>query len=293
MNTIASCLLTVLTAATGVALTANVSAQPAAQLDQGAASGRGTGSGSYGALVSTGGSSSAVQLVSLPEVQQDLALTDAQKGAVQAITQRLHTFEMKVFEEGKNPPPSRRAEWHTVRQVAAQREVAKASQELAQVLTGAQVQRLGEIALQDQGAEALFQPEVIKALGLSQAQQQNLARIQNEANQQIAAALGLPRGPARVPPVPGGIGTPQARASAGGGTAAAGAGAGSTSNTGLSEIIRASERKMLEEVLTPPQQAKLKELQGEPCPLKPRFKVRTGGGGGGFTSSGQGGEPLR
>jgi len=248
--------------------------------------------GSYGTLVSGGGPGSVVQLAGFPEVQQDLALTEAQKTAVQGVLGRFQAFERKFFEEFHNPPPSGRVEWHLARQAAHELELTRAGREIARVLTRAQMQRLGEISLQDQGAEALFQPEVVKALGLTPAQQQSLARLRQEADQQIAARMGRPRGPDGRPLTPGGGGGSRAGASAGGGAGVGRPGAGTSPITGVTEIIQGSERKMLEEVLTPAQQARLKELQGEPCPLKPRYRARAGGGGGGFSFSGQGSGPL-
>ena len=248
--------------------------------------------GSYGTLVSGGGPGSVVQLAGFPEVQQDLALTEAQKAAVQGVLGRFQAFERKFFEEFHNPPPSGRVEWHLARQAAHELEVTGAGREIAQVLTSAQMQRLGEISLQDQGAEALFQPEVVKALGLTPAQQQSLARLRKEADRQIAARMGRPRGPDGRPLTPGGGGGSRAGTSAGGGAGVGRPGAGTSPITGVTEIIQASERKMLDEVLTPAQQARLKELQGEPCPLKPRYRARAGGGGGGFSFSGQGSGPL-
>jgi hypothetical protein len=45
------------------------------------------------------------------------------------------------------------------------------------VLTPSPVKRLEQISLQELGAEALFRPDVAKALNLSQGQQQKLTQI--------------------------------------------------------------------------------------------------------------------
>lgn len=248
--------------------------------------------GSYGTLVSGGGPGSLVQLAGLPEVQQDLALTEAQKAAVQRALSRFQAFEQPFIQAGRTPPPSGQVAWHLARQAAHAQEVTRTSQEITQVLTSTQQRRLAEISLQDQGAEALFQPEVVKTLGLTPAQQQSLARLRKEADQQIAARMGRPRGLDGRPLTPGGGGGSRAGTSAGGGAGVGRPGAGASPITGVADIIRASERMMIEEVLTPAQQARLKELQGEPCPLKPRYRARAGGGGGGFSFSGQGSGPL-
>lgn len=289
MRTISVSLL--IAAVAGSACISDLSAQPGTAAPQGASTGGAKGSGSQGTYVSGGGSGSIVQLAGFPEVQEDIAMTDKQKAAIRAITQRLQAFDQKMLEGLKNPPATNRAQWHIARQEAGQREVDRAGQAIARELTPVQMQRLGQISLQVLGAQALFDPGVIKALGLSQVQQQSLARIRAEMNEQVMASVrGRPAGLTR---------SVTAQSAQSGGKAMAGAGGGASTGAGFStnkaggDIIREGDRKMLQEVLTPQQQVKLKELQGKPCPLKPRYMMRSGGGGGGYQFSGQGGGPQR
>jgi hypothetical protein len=252
------------------------------------------GSGGY---ASGGGRGSIVRLVTYPEVQQDLGFSDEQKEAVRAINRRVYEHEMKMIEELKNPPPPPRAQWHTQRENAALKMLEQARQEIAQTLTPAQMRRLEQVSLQELGAEALSRPDIARALNLSPAQKQKLARINSEAKQQIENSLGVRRGPSSGFQ-PGQRGSTQREVSAGGTNAfgQASAGTGYSVQKGsesISTIVRESERRMIEEVLTPQQQAKLKELQGTPCPLKPRYVPYVGGGGGGGGNYGGSGGRIR
>jgi len=261
--------------------------------------GNASGGGSYsgGAYVSGGGRGSVVLLVTFPEVQQDLGLSEEQRVAIEVVIKKVRDHESKMHEELKNPPPSDPAQWHTQRQNAALKMLAQARLEIARALTPAQMRRLDQISLQELGAAALFRPDVAKALNLSQGQRQKLTQINDQANQQIAASHRLRRPPFGGNPA-GGVPFAQGQAAPGGsnasGLARAGAGTSIPKGPGSTrEIIQESERRMIEEVLTPQQQAKLKELQGTPCPLKPRYMLRSGGSGGGNGKYGGSGGPIR
>src|SRR5262249_37457169 len=54
-----------------------------------------------------------------------------------------------------------------------------------EILTKDQLKRLGEISLQQRGGHALGDPEVAKALGLTEEQTQRIQKIQPEALQQM------------------------------------------------------------------------------------------------------------
>jgi hypothetical protein len=248
--------------------------------------GNGGGGGSYGGggYTSGGGRGSVVLLVTYPEVQKDLALSDRQQEQVSAITRRFNDYERKMFAE-VSADVARGAQAMEQRHAAAREMLARTRQEIMRVLTLAQVKRLEQISLQDLGAEALFRPDVAKALNLSQGQQQKLTQISDQTEQQIAASLGVRTGPPPGFP-PGPRGSARRDVSVGGTNAFAQASSGAGYSVqkgpgGIGAILRESERRMMEEVLTPQQQAKLKELQGTPCPLKPRYVSRAGGGGGG------------
>ncbi len=250
------------------------------------------GSSSGGALTSGGAAGSFVQLIAFPEVQKDLALSDQQKVGVAAVLQRVSLHDKQMLEGLKNPPARPNAQWHMQRQELTRQVMAQAERSINLVLSPAQIQRLEQISLQELGAAALFQPGVAKALNLSAAQQQQLAQLRQQADQQVFALLkSLSTSPARrSAAVSVTSEQPGARAAAGG-TTTAQSGAGFTSDKRFGEIRRESERKMLEEVLTPPQQAKLNELKGKPCPLPPHFAIRSGGSSGGFSRSGGSGGP--
>lgn len=126
--------------------------------------------------------------------------------AVQKALSRFRAFEQPFIQAGRTPPPSGQLAWHLAREAAHAQEVTRTSQEITEVLTSRQQRRLAEISLQDQGAEGLFQPEIVTALELTPTQQRSLARLRQEADRLIAARLGRPRGPDGRPLGPAGAG---------------------------------------------------------------------------------------
>ena len=262
--------------------------------------GNGAGGGSYGGggggYASGGGRGSVVLLVTYPEVQQDLALSDQQKEQVSAITREFKDYERKMFAEVN--AEAARGPWGLDRKrEAAMQMLAQTRQDIMRVLNLFQVKRLEQISLQELGAEALSRPDVAKALNLSQGQQQKLTQIGDQTEQKIAASLGVPTGPpAGFQPGRGGFARGEAASGGSNAVARASSAAGNSVQKGpenIGAILRESERRMIEEVLTPLQQSKLKELQGTPCPLKPRYVSRAGGGGGGGGNYGGSGGRIR
>jgi Spy/CpxP family protein refolding chaperone len=189
---------------------------------------------------------------------------------------------------------------------AASLVLARARHDIGKALTPGQMKRLEQISLQELGAEALSRSNIVKALNLTQEQQQTLAEIRSETGRELSVmaqrfqeaffpkwAQPPPRGSRRA----GGDapsqnqfaqGTASTTASATPGSAvtvrsASGGGGRSGGGTFIltpaqqkmmeegraqhQAVVQQSERRMIEQVLTPQQQAKLKELQGKPCPI--------------------------
>lgn len=298
----------------------------------GGSSGGGGGSAGY---ESGGGRGSIVRLVTNPEVEQDLALTQEQKDALKAISQKVKAYEKRMFAERTGPPrapsPHENRQWHIQKYEGGYQMLAGARQEIAKTLTPSQMKRLEQISLQDLGAEALFRPDIAQALNLSQEQRQKLAQIRDETGKELFAMAQrfqqnfLPEG---MRPAPRGSGQSQGSAPS---QRQFGAGSGATASSGTSSsgggfgkvppggvlskgsasgggsqsgggtfvltpaqqkmidedrvqrqaLVQESERRMIDEILTTHQQAKLKELHGKPCPLPFHDVSRAGGSGGG------------
>ena len=132
-----------------------------------------------------------VRLVTYPEVEQDLALTHEQKDALKTISQKVAAYEKRMFAEQTGPPrasiPRENRQWHLQKYEAAYQMLAGARQEIAKTLTPSQMKRLEQISLQDLGAEALFRPDIVQTLNLSQEQRQKLAQIRDETGKELLA----------------------------------------------------------------------------------------------------------
>lgn len=229
-----------------------------------------------------GGRGSVVRLVALPEVQEDLALSEPQKDAVAQVIFRLKSFEAEFAELLKQPPvapPGSGVErqWVAAKQGQANQALTQARQELVRALQAPQGQRLEQLALQELGAEALFRPDVGRQLNLNPAQRQGLMRVREADAASVRAASAPPAAPA-VRPV-GTAGGVAGRTSTN--RAPSGAGAGSpaavrppvqapvTSGT-LPPLSQEGERRMIQEVLTPQQRAMFEELKGRPIHFRSR-----------------------
>ena len=219
--------------------------------------------------ISLGGRGSVPRLVTLREIGKELGLSAEQKNAVKTIVERLQGIESSIMSDSDKAVRHLRGAEVGSKRAEAEKELSRereqARQQIMGLLTPAQAKRLEQISLQDAGAEALFQPDVIRALGLSRDQQQKLAEIRDEAEEEVAARmLGVTREGTVTPPASGAA--PQS----------------------LREIIRRSDRQMLEIVLSAEQQARLKELQGAPFAFPPTYQRPMGlaSGGSGARSGG-------
>ena len=223
-----------------------------------AGSGGGTQRTEY---ASGGGPGGVVRVISYPGVQEQLKLSDEQRAQIAEITGQLREFESSFHAD---PQSSRRASF--AQQMAQQKQqseqrklkedstreaVARAGEEMTQLLTPVQQKRLKEIRLQVQGADALFKPEIIRALGLTATQQIKLGKLREETNRQVLSQ------------------SPEQRMA----------------------LRCEGEQRMISSVLTPEQQRKLQEMKGKEFAGAIRFGTASAGGGGSaggsFNSSAQ------
>jgi hypothetical protein len=226
-----------------------------------ASGGSGTQRNEY---ASGGGPGGVVRVISYPGVQEQLKLSAAQRTKIAAIAGQLREFESSFSADLRS---SRRASLvqrkqqfvHQRQEFELQRQkedstrqaVVHASEQITQLLTPVQQKRLKEIRLQVQGADALFKPEIIRALGLTATQQIKLGKLREETNHQVF------------------LEGPEQRMA----------------------LRREGEQRMLSSVLTPEQQGKLQEMTGKEFAGAIRLGTSSAGGGGSaggsFSSSAQ------
>ena len=229
------------------------------------AAGGGGGSWNYYPL---GGRGSMPRLASLAAVRKELGLSAEQQEALKGIIERLRESETRIrwgtgMAQLETPGPQKAAKWAEAdEQLARVREQARP--QIVGLLTPPQVKRLEQISLQDAGAEALSQPDVIQALGISPEQQRRLTEMQRKAKEEVTEWAWKDR--ANAPP-------------------------GDSASQSLGEIVRRLDRRTVEQVLTAGQQTKLKELQGAPFAFpagyRPPMNInRVSGDSGGGTGGG-------
>lgn len=191
--------------------------------------------------VAGGGRGSVVRLATFPEVQQDLALSAAQKEAVATAVARLKAFEAQLAYDLKHPPAlpggsESEQRWVTGKHEEAVQALSQARLEIGRALGPTQMRRLEQIGLQELGAEALFRSDVVRSMNITPAQQKAMAKIQ-EATASSAERAG--NGPGNA--------------------------SGATSRPGLPPE---AARRIVEEVLTAQQRTKWGELLGRPLQLR-------------------------
>jgi len=229
--------------------------------------GFGTGQSGGGAYVSGGGPGSILRLITYPEVQDDLQLDAKQKERIGEILSTFRALESKLLEENRNVSGPRPHLAVMERMKQLEKENQKVSTQISSVLTSPQRDRLKQVSLQNRGAEVLFDPEIVKAIGITRAQQKRLdAMRQGVKQKEQELMLGIHT----LPPEQRGEAIPAAIRK-------------------IAQIQDDVAKQMLEEVLTPSQKAKLAKLQGAKLELAPREVPRGGGGSGGYGGGSGGG----
>ncbi|MEO8429660.1 MAG: hypothetical protein ABI651_21420, partial [Verrucomicrobiota bacterium] len=208
----------------------------------------GPGTTSRGEYFNGGGPGGVVRVISYERVQELLRLNEKQREQITETIGQVNQFETAMFNEIRSSYPRPNHELYERRkqkEEATRRAVTDAGEEILRPLQPVQRNRLKEICLQAQGAEALFQPEIIRALGLTATEQIKLANLRREAERQTSAPYGGPRNPGQPPPpIDFNSAAEQTR-----------------------PIQRETERRMITSVLTPAQQIKLKEMQARNSPV--------------------------
>lgn len=240
----------------------------------GNANGGGAAGGGGGMIGLAGREAEDLGMLQNPIVRRDLALTPAQEARCRAALMRVgHANARSMKMAGGAPPDPRRvndpnghAAWMNSLRQAEQISRAAVAEMLAS-LTPAQKRRLDEIRVQ--GPAVLMQPdpEVANALGLSESQRQRLRDIVEDHQRQVRDLM--PTKPTRV------FERNEERRSADGRTVERSTrretetrltpGQEEEYHRRFSEIL-AEQRRQLEAVLTPEQQARLSRMRGRPLP---------------------------
>jgi hypothetical protein len=215
--------------------------------------GRGQGQRGFGMVQRGGFAQSEVQLAMRKDVQADLKVTAEQVKKLEELAAKQREARQGVGRRNRGGQPGggqpgSNVDRDALRRMEQQREETRKA--LAEILDAGHVKRLGEISLQLRGSRALLDPEVQKALGLSEDQAgklRDLQRKQGEANQAILEKARNQE-----------ISREEAQAS-------------------LEKNNKVLEEEMLK-ILTAEQAGKLKMMQGAPFKADPNEGGRRGGG---------------
>jgi hypothetical protein len=207
--------------------------------------GRGQGRGGFGGGFGGGG----LFMLRMPEVQKELKMTDAQVGKLEGKQTEVRQAMQELFQNGGGggggqggPNPEMMQKMQAIQTKA-----------VADILDMSQQKRLKQLELQQQGPNALANPDVQKDLGLTEDQKTKIKGIQDASRQEM---MGLFQG--------GGFQdlSPEERQQL---------------MTKMQTMRKASGDKMTA-LLTAAQKTKLTELQGAPFKF-PEFGGRPGGAG--------------
>ena len=162
-------LRSILWAGSALAIALACVASAEAQRGQGQGRGRGFGGGGFGA--------DPLSLLSNEKVQKELDLTTEQKDGAKKLGEEVQTQRREAFAGFQDlSEDERRAKFEEMR--TKMQEQAKATQvKVDALLLPPQVERLKQLVLQRQGAGALSNDDVVKALNISDEQKKQLADI--------------------------------------------------------------------------------------------------------------------
>ena len=124
---------------------------------------------------------SKAELANLPEVQDELKLTDVQKTRITEVHDDLRDSRREIFRTGFGRFDEI---WQRSNQLNRD-----ASQRVDDVLDDSQRTRLQQIAIQQNGARSLYDPEVAAALELSDEQTSKLAEVREENTRELESAI--------------------------------------------------------------------------------------------------------
>ena len=214
-----------------------------------------------------GGPGGVISVISHEQVQQQLRLDQKQRQQVAEIIGQVRQSEAAFHRNTRTPFAGPRSEGFQARQKrfeeqrqkeeSVRQAVNRAGDDILKELTATQQERVRGICLQAQGADALFKPEIIQALGLTATQQVKLANLRRTAPAQSSRASQP----------------------------------GTNWIAAQARLQLETEKRMINEVLTPAQQAKLQQMRGKEFAGAAGFMPTAGGGWNSSAGSSSGGNP--
>jgi len=139
--------------------------------------------------------SNLMMLLAMPAVQKELKLDDQQQEQVKELRGELQKqtrspFGGLSFQEIQKLTQEERNKLFAEAQKKAEQFNKQADEKVGKILDAGQLERLEQLRLQREGVAAFNRPEIAKRLGLSEAQQAKIRKIQEEARR--PAAGGFP-----------------------------------------------------------------------------------------------------
>jgi hypothetical protein len=119
--------------------------------------------------------------------QKEFNLTEEQKSKLDELGKDMQSSIRQQLSEAK--PTSREDVQRTIKEINGKLQE-KLSARIKDILQPQQMERLKEIHLQVQGARALLNPEIIKALNLSETQQKEIRSLAEEGQKTVQELMG-------------------------------------------------------------------------------------------------------
>jgi hypothetical protein len=148
-----------------------------------AASAQQRGRGGFGGF--GGAQASSAALLRIPEVRQELKLTDDQQKQVEEALGSRRGGQGFNREDFQNLSQEERQKRFAELREQAEKASKETDEKIAKILDESQQKRLGELRLQREGINALRRKEVAEKLGLSDEQQQKIRKIQEESRPEL------------------------------------------------------------------------------------------------------------
>ena len=185
------------------------------------------------------GSLASAMVLNRDDVQEEIKLTDAQKGKLDSqrasMRERMRSAFMQMRSAGGDPGDMQKTMQTTMTTLFE-----SMSKEALSILTEAQRKRLGEIAIQSQGTMAVLQPELSQQLGMTAAQKAKIDDLQRRLDEANGGLFEQVR-------------------------------EGTIDREQMTESMQKNSKTMDEEIakiMTSAQKEKLKKLSGEPFEFK-------------------------
>jgi spore coat protein CotH len=162
---------------------------------QGRDGGGGFGPFPFGRL--GGSQSSAATLIGMPEVQQELAVTDEQRKQVDELLRDLEeqmraSFGIINFQELATLSDEERFQRFEEARKKADEANQRTDEKLGKILESKQLQRLNQLRLQREGIAAFGRADVAKQFGLTDKQQEQIRKIEESSRPDFGSGFGPP-----------------------------------------------------------------------------------------------------